>query len=377
MTSRERFRAAINHQEPDRVPIDTGQDLHNGLHEVAYKNLLNHLEEKDEIVQYDYMQHLAVVKESILARLHVDTRYIFANGSSTFEFKREADGSWADEWGVIRNTCGLYDESIEHPLADLGREKMDTYTLPDPRDPARFEGLREKARNLYENTDYALIAGSPGTLFFLSSEIVGFQEYMEKLLTDTKLIEELLDKILEYWIGFFDGYLEEIGEYVEMVWMGDDWGMQYGPIMNPKLFKTIFKERYRELISAIKKKADVKVALHSCGSVAWVLDDLADAGFDVLHPLQGDALENSDPREMKERFGDRLSFYSNLRNQSVLPHGTPGEVRAEVKEKIKALAPRGGYIVSGGHNIQADVPPENIVALFDTAYEYGSYPIAL
>jgi uroporphyrinogen decarboxylase len=377
MTSRERFQAAINHREPDRVPIDTGQDLHNGLHEVAYKNLLSYLGEEDEIVRYDHMQHLAVVKESVLARLHVDTRYIFCNAPAGFTFQRNEDGSWADEWQVIRNTCGYYDEAVGHPLVEIDKTKLDTYRFPDPRDPARFEGLKEKARSLEQNTDYALIAGNPATLFFLSSELVGFQEYMEKILTDTPLIEELLDKLLEFWIEFFDAYLAEIGEYVDMVWMGDDWGMQDGPIMNPKLFRRIFKERYRTLISSIKKNHDIKVALHSCGSVMWVLEDLADAGFDVLHPLQGDAGQNADPEELKKRFGNDLVFYSNLRNQSVIPHGTPEEVREEVKYKLKHLAPGGGYIVSGGHNIQADVPPENIVALFDTAEEFGRYPISL
>lgn len=375
MTSRERFLAALNHREPDRVPIDTGQDLHNGIHEVAYRNLLKYLDLNDEIVQYDPMQHLVKVREDILERFHVDTRYIFCNAPSGYEFKRELDGSWKDEWGIIRKPCGYYDESIGHPLEGIDSAKLDRFRLPAPRDRARFAGLRDRAQQLHAGTDYALIAGNPGTLFFLSSELVGFQEYMEKILSETALIEKLVDMLLEYWIEFFDAYLEEIGEYVEMIWLGDDWGMQHGPIMNPELFRRIFKVRYRTLISSIKEKHDVKVALHSCGSVVWALEDLIEAGFDVLHPLQGDAEENLDAREIKARYGDRLTFYSNLRNQSVIPHGTQEEVKADVRSKIEALAPGGGYIVSGGHNIQPDVPPENILALFDTAFEYGRYPI--
>jgi uroporphyrinogen decarboxylase len=117
------------------------------------------------------------------------------------------------------------------------------------------------------------------------------------------------------------------------------------------------------------------VCLHTCGATYWIMGDLVDVGVDVVHPLQPTAAGNEDPVKIKRDFGDRLVFYSNIANQTVLPHGTPADVAEEVKNKIRALAPGGGYILSGGHNIQADVPPENVVALFDTAYEYGRYPI--
>ena len=120
MTSRERFHMALNHQEPDRVPIDAGQDLHNGLHELAYRNLLRKLGETDDICLYDQMQHLAVVKESVLVRLHVDTRYVFAGAGEGFQIRFDPDRSWLDEWGVRRKPCGLYDECVGHPL-EIGR----------------------------------------------------------------------------------------------------------------------------------------------------------------------------------------------------------------------------------------------------------------
>lgn len=155
--------------------------------------------------------------------------------------------------------------------------------------------------------------------------------------------------------------------------MGDDWGTQQGPILPPRLFREIFLPRYRQFCSFVKSRADVKIALHSCGSVCWTLEDLADAGIDVIHPLQGDACGMGDPEMLKRRFGTQLAFYSNLRNQTILPHGTPDEVRQDVIRKILALAPGGGYVMSGGHNIQADVPPKNILALFDTAREYEEH----
>lgn len=375
MTPRERYHRAIHHQEPDRVPIDAGQDLHNGIHEVAYRNLLAKLGEKDDIRLYDQMQHLAVVKESVLNRLHVDTRYIFAGAASGFQLKFGADGSWLDEWGIGRKPAGLYDDSHLHPLADLTRAKVKAYRMPDPKDPARFAGLREQAQKLARETDYALIGGSAGTLFYLASEMVGFEEYMEKTIAEPSAIEALVDRLLEYWIDFFGAYLEAIGDFIEVVWLGDDWGIQLGPVMNPSVFRTVYVPRYKQLTASIKKKSKVKVALHSCGSVYWALGDLVKAGFDILHPLQGDAADMEDPARLKREFGEQLAFYSNMRNQTTIPHGTPEEVAAEARKKIRHLAPGGGYVMSGGHNIQADVPPENILALYDTAFEAGRYPI--
>jgi len=371
MNSRERFRLALNHREGDRIPIDLGFDVHNGIHEKAYAGLLDYLGIEDEIKIYDNVQHLAVVKEDVAKRLHSDARYVFANPSSVYEFKRESDGSWLDEWGVRRKTVGLYDESYEFPLAGCDMASVKNFKMPDPRDKARFDGLKEQAERLYASTDYALIGGSCASLFYLSGEFVGFQEYMEKILSDQDVIVKLVDRLLEWECEFFDAYLAEIGEYIEMVWIGDDWGMQTGPIMNPAIFRKIFVPRYKELIKLIKSKAAVKISLHSCGSVYWALNDFAEMGIEVIHPLQGTAFGMDDPVKIKKEFGDRLVFYSNLCNQSILPHGTPADVDGDVKRKIEALAEGGGYILSGGHNIQADVPPANVIAMIDAALKYG------
>jgi uroporphyrinogen decarboxylase len=374
MTSRERFRTTLNHREPDRVPIEVASDLHNGIHAVAYKNLLDYLGDEDQIVYYDQMQHLAVCKEGIKERLHADTRYIFANAPESYQLNIQEDESWLDEWGVRRKNFGLYDENVEAPLRDLTWDKVKSYRIPDAKDASRYRGLRERARELYETTDYALVAGSPASLFFLSSELVGFQEFMEKLATEPKLIETLVDKVLEFQIEFFRRYLEEIHEFIEMAWMGDDWGTQLGPIMSPKQFREIFVRRYKVFIDSIRKRFDTKIAIHACGSVYYALKDFIEAGIGVVHPLQGDAAE-MDPVRLKNEFGKDLVLYSNISNQGVLPNGTAEDVKREVLHKLKILAPGGGYIISGGHNIQADVPPENILALFDTAFVYGKYPI--
>jgi uroporphyrinogen decarboxylase len=219
------------------------------------------------------------------------------------------------------------------------------------------------------------MAGQAASLYYFSAELRGFEDYMSDLAYDFELVALLVDRVLEWMMEFASHYLDEIGDFVEVWWMGDDWGMQNGPIMSPAMFRSIFKPRYRRLIDLVKSKTNAKVCLHTCGATYWILQDLIDVGVDVVHPLQPTANGNGDAARIKREYGDRLSFYSNIANTTILPNGRPEDVAEEVRRKIAALAPGGGYIFSGGHNIQADVPPANIVALFDTAYEAGNYPL--
>jgi uroporphyrinogen decarboxylase len=276
----------------------------------------------------------------------------------------------------MRKRCGYYCDNVRAPLARKSKEEIFLFPFPDPAEQSRFRGLRERARRLHEATPYALMAGQAASLFYFSAELRGFEEYMADLVREPQLISLLVDRVLEWMMEFTSHYLDEIGDYVEGWWMGDDWGMQSGPIMSPQTFRTIFKPRYRRLIDLVKSKTHAKVCLHTCGATYWILQDLVDVGVDVVHPLQPTALGNEDPVRIKQEFGDRLCFYSNVANTTILPHGKPLDIVAEVRRKIAALAPGGGYVFSAGHNIQADVPPANIVALFDTAYEVGTYPLA-
>ncbi len=377
MTSRERMRTALRREEPDRVPIDFGQDMHNGINEVAYQNLLTHLQmdTSQPTRVYDFMQRLAVVDERVLKRFRVDTRYIMTNPNESRPVNLEADGSYEDEWGVYRKRCGYYCENVQAPLAGISRQAMLRFPFPDPAEKSRFRGLREKAKGLYEGTDYALMAGQAASLFFFPAELRGFEAFMADLATDPEFIVLLVDRVLEWMMEFTSHYLDEVGEFIEGWWMGDDWGMQTGPIMSPSIFRTIFKPRYCRLIELVKSKTKARVCLHTCGATYWILQDLVDVGVEVVHPLQPTARGNEDPARIKREYGDRLCFYSNIANTTILPRGNPQAVAEEVRRKIAALAPGGGYVFSGGHNIQADVPPLNIVALFDTAYEAGGYPI--
>jgi len=376
LTPRERVRKALNHEEPDQVPIDLGGFVC-GIHEKAYRDLASYLNMEVEISIYDYMQRLALVDERILRMFNVDTRYIYAKPSSNWKFKEDPDQSWVDEWGVRRKRCGYYSDVIYSPLSKADISDIERYPFPDPCDPARFEELREEAKRLYEETDYALIVANSGSIQYLPSELKGWEQYLTDLALNQDIIIKLTDRFLDWNIKYFDKLLDACGEYIEMVWIGDDWGHQNGPVIRPEVFRKIFKPRMKELVDFIKNKVKVKVALHSCGSVYWAIQDFIDVGIDVLNPVQVSA-KDMDTKRLKEEFGDKLVFWGGgCDTQKVLPFGNPEEVRKEVKKRIKDLAPGGGFVFTPVHNIQASVPPENIISMYKAVEEYGRYPIAI
>ena len=376
LTPRERVKKALNHGEPDRVPIDLGGFIC-GIHEVAYQNLTKYLNIEVEISIYDYMQRLALVNERILRMFNMDTRYIYAKPSSNWKFKEDPDQSWVDEWGVRRKRCGYYSDVVHSPLSKADISDIESYPFPDPSDPTRFEELKEEAKRLYEETDYALIAANSGSIQYLPSELRGWEQYLTDLALDQDIIIKLTDRFLDWNIKYFDKLLDACGEYAEMVWIGDDWGHQNGAVVRPEVFRKIFKPRMEELVDFIKSKAKVKVALHSCGSVYWAIQDFIDVGIDVLNPVQV-AAKDMDTKKLKEEFGDRIVFWGGgCDTQRVLPFGSPEEVKKEVKKRIKDLAPEGGFVFTPVHNIQAGVPPENIISMYKAVKEYGAYPIKI
>jgi len=378
MTPRERVKKALNHEEPDRVPVDLGGFVC-GIHEKAYRNLARYLNLDVECHLYDYWQRLAFVDERILEMFHVDTRYIFTKGPSNWQFKEEPDESWVDEWGVRRKRFGNYYHVVDSncPLREANIHNLDHYSFPDPTDPARFKGLKEEVQRMYQETDYALVLANSGSIQYSPSELTGWQQYLLKLAMDQNFIIKLTDLFLEWNVKFFDKALDICGDYIEIVWLGDDWGTQQGPVIDPKVFRKIFKPRYKELVDFIKTKTKAKVCLHSCGSVYWAMQDFIDIGIDALNPIQVAAKDMDDTKKLKREFGDKIAFWGGgCDTQRVLPFGTPDEVREEVKRRISDLAPGGGFVFTPVHNIQI-VPPENIVAMYKAVEEYGKYPIEI
>jgi len=374
---------ALNHEEPDKVPIDLGGSLTNtGIAKKAHAELMKYLglkENEPEVI--DVYQQLVKPDERILKKFEIDVYGIGPKPPKTWELiiKEDKDNYYyTDEWGIkyrMPKKHGYYFDIVEHPLAGLDRESLKDYQWPDPHDLGRRERLEEKVKDLHENTDYALFfnAATSG-IFEHSCALRGTENFYVDLIADPKFAEAVLGKMVEFYLGYWEEMLPLVGKYVQVVKMGDDLGGQNGPLVNPEVYRKVLKPRQREVFSFIKKRTNAKLYFHSCGSVYEFIPDIIDCGVDVLNPIQVSA-RNMDTRRLKQEFGDRLSFWGAVDTQRILSFGIPRDVEEEVKKRIGDLASGGGYILSSVHNIQANVPPENIVAMFEAAGKYGKYPI--
>ena len=221
MNSRDRVQTAITFKEPDRIPIDNNGNV-SGMHEVAYNNLLKYLGFDDEVRIYDPVQRLAEVSDEIKDMLGVDTRYIYPNAPSNYQFIEKPDGTFKDEYGTVYRRVGYYADAHKSPLRDKTLEEIKSFKLPDPGDPSRFEGIRERAISLNKNTEYSIWAGPVNSLFYLAWCLRGLDQFMADLYGDPDIAEYLMDAIVDWNIGFFEKFYEEIGDLIDVFWIGDD-----------------------------------------------------------------------------------------------------------------------------------------------------------
>ena len=381
-TSRERLLAAIDHRQADRVPIDFGGNQ-TGIHKVAYRRLVDLLGLKEQVVIMDLVQQLARPSEAVLERLHVDTRYVAAGGAKSFKggvVKRAGGGrTWndfTDEFGVtwsMPEDQPHYFDISHSPLAGLSLKEIRGYPFPKGDDPTRFEGLRERALALRRDTPYAVVSGISGVVYEICWYMRGLENLFIDMMTQPDILEAIIDRTLRFWLDWFRLFLDEAGDVVDVIMIGDDLTGQSGPLFSPKIYRSIIKPRQKELVRYIKSRTRAKIWYHTCGSVLEYLGDLVDNGIDILNPVQLSA-KGMDPVRLKKEFGKTLTFWGGgIDSQHVLPRATPKVVREHVRRNIKAFKPGGGYVFNSVHNIQADVPPENVVALFDAACEFGKY----
>ena len=284
------------------------------------------------------------------------------------------DGTWVDEFGTVFRTLGLYADPVGPALRGKSLSEVKSYKLPDPVHPSRFQGVRERARILHETTGYSLAAGPIFCIDYMRWVLRGLEQSVADLYEDPPLAEYLLDAMVDWMSANGSALLAEIGQYIDIFWVGDDWGAQQCPFYSPEMFRRVFKPRVARLISALKRHTRARCAYHCCGSVYWAMEDLIEAGVDVLHPVQPNAKDNGDSARIKREFGARLGFHGGTNNQGLF-HGERAAIEIDTLQRLSALAPGGGYIFSSGHNIQANMSPENLLAFFRVAAEYGTYPI--
>jgi uroporphyrinogen decarboxylase len=385
-TSRERVTAALEHREADRVPFDLGGTVLTGMHRIAYTNLRRYLalpERPIEIV--DVNQQLARVHDDVLDRLGADVRAVDPDPAAHAPLRTPitAHGDvemFTDEWGISWRTPrggGLYFDMCAHPLANAQSiADLERFPWPDPLDPARFETLAARAGRVVNEEHKAYMLGrSAAGIFEIALWVRGFEQLFADLVLQPGFAEALLGIITDLKIQYWGKALDTVGANVLVVSEADDIAGQYSPLISPAMYRRFIMPCHARLFEFIhgRAKSRVHVFYHSCGAVKDMIPMLLDEGVDVLNPVQVSA-RGMDTAELKRLYGDRLCFWGGgVDTQRVLPYGTPAQVREEVRRRICDLAPGGGFVFATVHNVQADVPPANYMAMWEAWREYGSY----
>ena len=378
MTHRERVLKALNHEETDRIGIDLGGTPVTSIDLNAYRNLIQYLgfDEDPGIDTDPFHQRLLIAwaSEDVLTHFDSDCRALTLGVPEVVPQITVSETEYIDEWGVTwrRPESGHYLDVIqpfkeqEPTLADL-----ENHRWPEPKDPGRLRGVRERAINLHK-TDFAVVLTYPYGIVSLCQRLRGFTEWLEDLLINPELAQAFLEYSVQHNSAIVQAILDEVGEYIDVFLFPDDLGFQDRPYMRLNQYQAQVKEYHRRFVEAIKSKTKAKVVLHSDGAVAPLVPDFIDCGIDCLNPIQVSA-KGMDSATLQAEYGGDIAFWGGIDTQGILPFGTPDEVRAEVKSRIEDLAPDSGFILSTVHNIQPEVPPENVVALFEAALEYGRY----
>lgn len=374
---------ALARKEPDRVPIDLGSTHVSTIHVDAHTNLLKHLGLKPGAIQWkDFVQQVVDVDERILEKFEIDTRGLRANPGSSWrlEVARTAEReSFTDEWGVTWQKPvdgGFYFDIAKFPLENAKIEDFDNFPWPNADDSARTAGLAEKAKKMYEETDYAIVADVvSGSVLELIWFQIGLVRYLSDLLLDPAFIKSAIEKSLVIQKKMMKNFLQSVGDFVQVVAIDGDLAGQESPLISPSLYQEVLKPYEKGIFQFVRGLTRANLFRHTCGSILGLIPDLIDVGIETLNPIQVNA-KGMDTAVLKRDFGSRMNFWGAVDNR-VLSGGSVHDVKNEVKKRIRDLAPGGGYVLGAVHNIQRDVTPANICAMIDAAREYGEYPIRI
>ncbi|MHB0856295.1 MAG: uroporphyrinogen decarboxylase family protein [Anaerolineae bacterium] len=378
LTSRERVLTALDHQEPDRVPIFVGTSGVTTLLGPAYERLKAVLGVQAEPRYLSRTFQYARLDEEVMQRLHSDGRPLLP-GPAPSTLRRElGPDAFVDEWGITwqMKPGAAYYEVTRAPLAEATVDDLARYPWPDLAHPSRFATLTAETEAL-RATECAIIGMSGVTPFEQTGLLRGLEQWLMDLAADPEFAQAILRRVTDLQKAAVLGMLDQVGDRIDVLLMGDDLGGQSAPMISPATYRRVLKPLHAELIEAIRSKTRARIFYHCDGAIYPLIGDLIDVGVDILNPVQVSAGGMRDTARLKREFGDRLSFCGAVDTQWVLPHGTPDDVRREVRQRIRDLAPGGGYICSAVHCLQPDVPAENILAMFDEAHTAGRYPLAI
>ena len=410
MTSRERVLAAIEHREPDGLPVDMGATPSSGISAIAYSNLKKHLGLGGQIRVYDVVQQLAQPEDTILDRFGIDAldigRTFNARTEDWYDFvlpqgvtvqfpawfrpRQQPDGAWdvVDKEGTriaampfganfFDQTCFPYKDGYPADYKDLPHQMgkvLWSALVHSPWDhasePDFWQHLRQRTIALRQSTDRALVVVAGCNLFEWGTFLRRMDNFLMDLATDHTNIERLLDALMEQHLQTLEKVCEAVGDVADILRFGDDLGTDMGPFMAPKTYQKLFKPRHAQLTDYVHKHSKMKTYLHSCGSIYKLLPDLIEAGYDVINPVQITS-RNMEPERLKAEFGKDIAFWGGgADTRHILNHATAEQVKDHVRKNIEILSPGGGFVFNTVHNILSDVPPQNVVAMFETIDEY-------
>jgi uroporphyrinogen decarboxylase len=412
MTSRERILSAVEHRQPDRVPIDLGSTPSSGISAIAYGNLNRHLGcSNGQTRVYDVVQQLAQPEDALLNRFRVDVvdigrtfnttdaawrRTTLADGQtafypSWFDPERQPDGSFIarmrDGLDIAHMPAGgtFFDQSYfpyvnGYPadFSDLSTEMSRVLwaaLVHSPWDqaghPDFWETLRAKSLELRRTSNRALMVVLGCNLFEWGTFLRRIDNFLMDLVAEPQKVEALLDALMERHLAVLDKTCRAVGDVADVIRFGDDLGTNNSLLMSPRTYRQLFKPRHAVLCDYVHKHTPMKTFLHSCGSIRLLLPDLIEAGFDIINPVQT-TCKGMEPEGLKADFGQAICFWGGgCDTKSVLPRATPAEVKDHVKRRLDIFMPGGGFVFNTVHNILPEVPPRNIVAMFEAVEEFA------
>ena len=374
LTSRERVRLALNHEEPDRVPIDITYTSK------PYIDVRRVLGFEPQTVSPDVWDRVKPTQDVVKA-LGCDLYWVgLKGGSKSMKFSMDLD-EYKTEWGVIFRKVlrpdGAYQfEMSEYPITEPTMDALEAFPWPDAMDPARYDGVEGPVKEIYESTDFAICARLGGNIWELGNYLTGQESWMMHVALYPDFCMELMQRVADFQKIMYREGLKKIGKYLSVIRLGgEDFGTQNGLLISPKMFRTMVKPILKDVYMSIKEQLadmgnhDCKLMLHSCGGIEPLIDDFIEIGVDILHPLEPcDGGQNI--YEIKKQYGNQITLHGNIDVAGVLLKGTPEEVALDVNEHIAKLAPGGGYILGSSHDLHAAVPLDNFYAMRDAAHAY-------
>lgn len=365
MNARERVMAALNHETPDRIPVYFG-GTSSFFTDAAYGKLKEYLKIAGEVDPYRKGHTGTIYDSRILDALGVDVRFLVFNLENYGIREIVNENRVIDEWGVPIVKAGGMWSRVEPPLKGADIEEIRAFPFPDPKLTKRNEGLREQAKKLREETDYAIAARSVHSSGFmeLGCWLRGSEDFFCELVMEEEECHVLLDKVMEAQMKYYEVFLKEVGPYVDIVETSEDYGTQQSLFLSPQTYRNMIMPRKRKIYDVIHTYApQAKIFHHSCGAVRKLIPDLIETGIDILNPIQPN-LPGMDPKELKEEFGDKLCFCGGIDMQHAI-NGSFEDIDREVERCKSILGINGGYFFSTSNHIQEDTPVENVVRLFE------------